>query len=249
MRRGRVDLIGEPSPAYTRGVNEGPQVTRSEMLTAIADRVDQVRRPHPVRVAIDGPDAAGKTTLGDELCVALRARGREVIRASIDGFHRPRTMRYRQGVDSPHGYYQDSFDDAQLRDELLHPLGPGGDSLYRTRVFDHRSDQPVATSRQRAGRAAILIFDGVFLLRPELASAWDIRVLVMVEFDEVIRRARLRDAGLFGSPDEAERRYRTRYIPAQQHYLQAVRPLELADVVVMNDDPLRPLLRLGHRAA
>jgi len=49
-----------------------------------------------VRTAIDGPDAAGKTTLADELAVALRERGRDVIRASIDGFHRPRRERYRR---------------------------------------------------------------------------------------------------------------------------------------------------------
>jgi uridine kinase len=44
-----------------------------------------MRIPHPTRVAIDGVDAAGKTTLDDELAEVLRERGRGVIRASIDG--------------------------------------------------------------------------------------------------------------------------------------------------------------------
>jgi uridine kinase len=54
-------------------------------------------------VAIDGPDTAGKTTLADELADALLGRGREVVRASIDDFLRPRDERHRRGPDSPEG--------------------------------------------------------------------------------------------------------------------------------------------------
>jgi uridine kinase len=67
---------------------------------------------------------------------------------------------------------------------------------------------------------------------------------VSADFDEIVRRARIRDADLFGSSDEAEQRYRTRYLPAQQHYLQTVRPSQLADVVIDNDDPSRPRMRV-----
>jgi hypothetical protein len=49
-----------------------------------------------VRVAIDGSAAAGKTMLADELAISLRGRGRDVIRASIEGFLRPRIERYRR---------------------------------------------------------------------------------------------------------------------------------------------------------
>ena len=36
---------------------------RSQLLDYLADQIIEIRRPHPVRVALDGPDAAGKTTL------------------------------------------------------------------------------------------------------------------------------------------------------------------------------------------
>ena len=45
--------------------------------------------------------------LADELIEPLRARGRSVIRASIDGFHNPREIRHQQGRDCPKGYYED----------------------------------------------------------------------------------------------------------------------------------------------
>ena len=71
--------------------------TREQAHHQLADIL--VSRPHssPLRVAIDGIDAAGKTTLADKLAPLIEAQGRPVIRASIDGFHRLRSLRYRLG--------------------------------------------------------------------------------------------------------------------------------------------------------
>jgi len=38
-----------------------------------------------------------------------------------------------------------------------------------------------------------------------------------------------------------EQRFRNRYLPSQQHYFDAVRPTDLADIVVHNDEPERPV--------
>jgi hypothetical protein len=65
---------------------------------------------------------------------------------------------------------------------------------------------------------------------------------VSVTPDEIVRRARTRDAEQFGSADEAERRYRVRYLPAQRHYFTTATPQEVADIVIANDDPRRPAL-------
>ena len=202
-----------------------------DRLRELADRIEAVRRPHPVRVAIDGIDAAGKTTLADKLALTLRRRGRDVVRASIDGFHRPRAERYRRGELSPEGYYLDSFDYDALREALLEPLGPGGGREYRRAVFDYRDDAPTSEPLTRAADA-ILLFDGIFLLRPELVEHWDLRIFVSIEPEEALRRALERDAPLFGSREEAERRYRLRYQPGQRLYFADARPLENADVVV-----------------
>jgi uridine kinase len=215
---------------------------RAALLERLAALIDAVERPHPVRVAIDGPDAAGKTTLADELAGLLRRHGRAVVRASIDGFHRPREERYRRGRDSPLGYYEDSFDYDTLRRCLLEPLGPGGTLRYRTAVFDVRTDSPQPATETVAPRDAVLLLDGIFLLRPELFESWDLRIFVSVGFEEVLRRASERDAAHLGSRTEVERRYGDRYIPGQQLYYAAARPAETADLVVYNDDPARPAL-------
>lgn len=216
---------------------------RLEVLAQLAQCIVSLYRPHPLRVAIDGIDAAGKTTLADDLVRPIEAQGRLVIRASIDGFHRPRGERYRRGVDSARGYYEDSFDYAALRDTLLLPLGPGGNRLYQRAIFDHHADAQLPPVKQYAGENAILLCDGIFLLRPELYGLWDYRIFVDVSFEIALQRALARDHSLVGSPADVEVRYVQRYFPAQRLYLETVRPRQRADIVVENADPDHPRLR------
>jgi uridine kinase len=222
---------------------------RVRTVDALGDLVLAQRGSHPLRVAIDGPDAAGKTTLADELATIGQARGRSVIRASIDGFHRPRDERHRRGLESPKGYYLDSFDYDSLRSNLLLLLGPDGSGRYRTAVFDLRSDTRLKGPRRLGPADSVLLVDGVFLLRPELNDLWDLRVFVHVPPDEVLRRAMGRDRALFGSADALRRRYERRYIPGQRLYLAAVRPLKLADAVFENTNPASPRLLRGRACA
>lgn len=218
----------------------GEMMKRSELLDYLAGRITRRGRAHPVRVAFDGPDAAGKTTLAQELVSPLQARGRPVIRASIDGFHNPARVRHARGATSPEGYYRDSFNCRTLVESLLVPLGPGGSRQYRTAVFDYRTDSEVSTPQRVAEENAVLLFDGVFLLRPELAGYWDFTVFVDASFETILARAVRRDAALFGVAEEARRRYEQRYIPGQRLYLADCLPRERADVVVNNDDPQNP---------
>jgi pantothenate kinase len=57
-------------------------VTREILLSQLADIIASIDHSYPLRVAIDGIDAAGKTTLADELVPLLEQQARSVIRAS-----------------------------------------------------------------------------------------------------------------------------------------------------------------------
>jgi uridine kinase len=197
------------------------------------------RATHPLRVAIDGPDAAGKTTLAEELAASIGAE-RPVIRASVDGFHHPADVRRRRGPMSAEGYYRDSFDaDAVVR-SLLDPLGAGGDRRYRSATFDYRTEARLDLPWRIAPDDAVLLFDRVFLLRPELRDRWDFSVVVHVTPAETMRRAMTRDADLMGGAASVVERYRSRYLPGQEIYRAQAHPYAWADVVVDNEDVSRP---------
>jgi uridine kinase len=217
-------------------------VRRVELLAALADVLEAVAGPTPTRVAIDGRDAAGKTTLADELAVLLGDRGREVIRASIDDFHHSLADRHAQGDASADGYFEDAFDHLALWRELLEPLSPEGDRRYRRAVRDLGTDMSRDDPAEVAPDTAVLLLDGVFLLRPELRDGWDVTVFVTITPEETIRRARVRDAIHLGSPDAVERRYRARYLPAHERYDAEVDAMRQADLVVDNEDPANPSL-------
>jgi uridine kinase len=214
--------------------------TRDELLRRLAEAVGSVTIAHPTRVAIDGPPAAGKTTLADELAVVLRAQGREVIRASIESFLLSRSRRYRRGEYSAEGCYLDSFDYDALCRVLLDPLGPGGDRMIQRAVYDKPTDAALSQPVTTVPADAVLLFDGVFLLRPELIDRWDLRIFVSAAFEETLVRARTRDRVLYGSVTEVERRFHERYRPSQELYFDTARPADHADIVVHNDEPDQP---------
>lgn len=221
---------------------------RAALLSRLASEIAAVRRDHPTRVGIDGVDCAGKTTLADELAERLRELGRDVVRASIDGFHNPARVRHRRGADSPEGYFRDSFDHASLIRELLAPLGPGGSRRYRAAVFDFRTDSARSEPLARADDDAVLVFDGVFLHRPELRDHWDYSIFLRASFEVTLERAALRDRELLGGASQVRERYLRRYVPGQQLYLSEVRPEGRASAVVDNDDPARPSRLPGNDA-
>lgn len=91
------------------------------LLVRLAATIAELHPGRIVRVAIDGVDGAGKTTLADALAPVVAAQSRPVIRASVDGFHHPRAVRYARGRHSPDGFYLDSYNYVAFRKLLLAP--------------------------------------------------------------------------------------------------------------------------------
>lgn len=189
-------------------------------------------------IAFDGPDAAGKTMLAHRLADVL---SRPTLRVSIDGFHNPRQVRIARGMDSPHGYYYDSFNHAALEEHLLKPFSRG-DEAVRTRVFDLHADAPIESDPVLVPPHCTLLLDGVFLLRPELRHWWNLSVYLHVPEEVTIARAKVRDAGIFGSPEAVEARYEARYLPGQALYRQEAKPQHAAHIVLDNSDHNHPVV-------
>jgi uridine kinase len=211
-----------------------------QMIKEIARLILEAKRDCPLRVGIDGIDAAGKTWLANALAFELSQAGAVVLRASIDGFHNPRELRYRRGNLSPEGYYSDSFNVELLKESLLEPLEPGGNRRCRLQAFDFKTDSEIRAEAVQATDDSILVFEGVFLFRPELRRYWDFKIFVEIDFETSLQRALKRDLDLFSEPEEIIKRYREKYIPGQKIYLESEKPQSLADVVIDNHDFTKP---------
>ena len=196
---------------------------------------------HPariVRVAIDGVDGAGKTTLADALAPLVAEQGRPAIRASVDDFHHRRGLRYARGRHSPDGYYLNSYDYDLFRKLLLDPLSPGGSGRYIARSFDLDNDRPFDPMTQQAQPAAALVVDGIFLHRGELRSYWDLSVFLKVDFEISVPRGAQRGPAP-DSPDPGAP-LNQRYVGGQMRYFRESAPEQHADIVIDYNDLRQP---------
>ena len=87
----------------------------------------------------------------------------------------------------------------------------------------------------------VLLVDGVFLQRPELADAWDLVVWLDVPDEVRIARMAARD-GTVADVTEPDQQ---RYLDAQRVYRNTCDPVASADVVVDNADWAHPVLLLS----
>jgi len=218
---------------------------RASVLNDLAAMIAKLDSARPIRVAIDGRTASGKTTLANELADCLRTKGREVIRTSIDGFHRPKVERYARGRYSAEGYYYDARDLPAINALLLGPLGPGGDGWYRTASFDLHNDVPIEQDPQFAPDDAILIVDGTFLQRPELRDGWDLAIFVETSERVSEQRGIDRDTALLGGAEATRQLYANRYRPAFDLYEGLSAPASAADAIFNNDNFDQPALRIS----
>jgi uridine kinase len=213
-------------------------IERKRVLNTVARHIVRLSADPVVRVGIDGVDGAGKTTFADELADVLRTSGRPVIRASVDGFHNPKQLRYQRGRSSPNGYFKDSYNYAALKALLLDPLSPGGSGRYRVAVFDHSTDLPVSAPEKEAEPSSVLLFDGIFLHRPELCHYWDASIFLQVGVDISVSRCARRD----GSSPDPKAAANRRYVEGQSLYLTTCEPATRATMTIDNNNLSAPVL-------
>jgi uridine kinase len=211
---------------------------RHRLLEHIAKTILELQTPFVTRVAIDGVDGAGKTTFANDLAVILQLSGRPIIRASVDGFHNPRAVRYRLGKTSPEGFFLDFYNYPLLKKVLLEPLSPNSSGGYQIAAFDHRLDTEVYPSKKQAIKGSILIFDGIFLHRPELCNYWDYSMFLEVDFTTSYARMAKRDGS---SPDPLDLKNH-RYFQGQQLYLSTCQPIVKSSLVIDYNDLENPII-------
>jgi uridine kinase len=191
---------------------------RDGLVRAIASA--RASSAFPVLVAIDGRSGSGKSTLAAQLAAEL---GASVV--SGDDFYRPMDHDERRGLHAATGAAQ-YFDWQRLRAEALVPLR--GDRPAVFRPYDWAGESHVGgladELREIESRDVILI-DGVYSARTELADLVDLAVLV--EVDRATRLRRLAER----SHDNAY--WHTRWESAEAYYFSTLRPPETFDALIL----------------
>jgi molybdopterin-guanine dinucleotide biosynthesis protein A/uridine kinase len=200
-------------------VQSSPAV--SSILDLIAER--QPRLDRPIVIVIDGPSWAGKSILAT--AVALRS-GASVLEG--DDFYRstlPRlTVAQRQAI-SDAAVVDAVIDWKRLRDEALLPLRGGESAIFRP--YDWETDDGRLAPPKTIPAADLIIVEGVYAGRPELAELVDIAVYLGMD------------------PKRRAQRYVTRqddpdwvrfWERGEAHYFSAVRPPASFDIQLDAED-------------
>ena len=145
------------------------------ILDAAAERRAGLDRP--IVIAIDGPSCVGKSILAN--AVALRAGG-SVLEG--DDFYRTALQRLsvaQREVISDAGVVDAVIDWERLRDEALLPLRARHPATFQP--YDWNADDGRLAPPKTIPAADVIIVDGVYAARPELAELVDMTVYLGVD--------------------------------------------------------------------
>jgi uridine kinase len=192
------------------------QPLKKDVLEALAGEITHNYREGRVIVAVDGDRTSGTAAFADDLGVALGLVGRKTYRASIENFHSAKAEQ--DAADTAEGYYDSAYNYSLLQRVLVDPFRSGGSTGFVLAAFDEARDTGFQSKWMTAGADAILIVDGVFLQRPQLAGLWNYTVWVDV-------------------PETGPEDVRAE---ADALYLRAVGPRAKATAIIDNRDPEHP---------
>lgn len=233
-----ADLPGDHT-AYDSMSGPGFLPLRQLVLVDLLSMMLAVRPGERAVIAIDGVDGAGKSHLAAELVsLAPHVAGREVHRVSIDGFHHPRAVRVARGT-GPDTFYRDSYDYDAFRERVLGPFRGGRE--FVPAVHDVVSDEPVFPDPVEASDDAVLLVDGIFLRRPELAGEWDASLMLLVPLAVSVPRGNARFPDRPAGTDDPAHPANQRYVGGQRLYLQQAR-VHPPTWILDNTDLQRPAL-------
>ncbi|OGO06357.1 MAG: hypothetical protein A2Y92_00465 [Chloroflexi bacterium RBG_13_57_8] len=192
----------------------------------------------PFVVGISGIDGAGKTELAMALEKFLISRGHDTQSVHLDDFHNPVEIRY-AGNDPSDNYYNRSFNLPLIIDKLLKPLRRKGAFSTRMTLLDYRTDKYELEREYSFHPDTIVILEGVFLFRKELAPYIDYKIFLDIPFEESKRRAKQRD------PEAVLNKYDKKYLAAQARFLAEYPPEKTADMFIDNTSYDYPRIK-GH---
>jgi phosphoglycolate phosphatase len=177
-------------------------------------------------IGINGIDGSGKTTFAAALETYIKTKGLPTQVIHLDDFHFPKAIRH-AGKNQVDNYYSRSFN-LDLIIDMLSPIQKKQPVGLKLKTLDLVTDKFTNEREYNIKPDTIVILEGVFLFRKELAPYVDLKVFLDIPFEESKRRAVIRD------PQEIVEKYDAKYLPAQVKYLREHPPDKVADIIIEN---------------
>lgn len=200
------------SPAYR--VIQSSYVNLIPLLCAI----DKAMAEHPqVLLAIDGPCASGKSTLG--------ARLEDIYTCPLihmDDFFLTPDLRSKERLSQPGG----NVDYARFDAQVLTPLANGTSATFAPYRCQSGTFGDVIT----VNPSPLVVIEGVYSMRPDLRARYQLGVWVEAEWET--RKKRLLERG----GPEGLSRYEQRWIPMENQYFQACGVKDSCQITVSGED-------------
>jgi hypothetical protein len=200
-------------------------LTRDRVVAELVDAIDGRPRDGWVRVLVDGSPPTYPWEWAGALVDPLRTRGRAVVQVSADDFLRPASLRLERGRDDPDVMYEDWLDIAALVREVLAPAGPGGSGRILPALYDVALDRAYRSAYVTLPPAGVVLVSGSLLLGCGLPADLHLHLAL--------------SPGALARATPEEERWT---LPAYDRYESEVGPRQLADVVVLLDNPRHPAL-------
>lgn len=179
-------------------------------------------------VAVDGIGASGKTTLSQLLADRL-GTSTPVVVVHGDAFFTDVSVRRARGRYSPEGFWSDTYDLPEFERCALVPLR-SGERRFRPASFDLDAGVARLAEPVPADADAVVIVEGAFLHRDELAAYWDYSIFLDVPFDVAAQRMQTRA----GAAEPLDEPLLSRWFGAQRLYFRAARPWTRASIALDN---------------
>jgi uridine kinase len=183
-------------------------------------------------VAISGIDGSGKGVVAHRLVEALAARGLRPYLVNLDAWHTGPAERF-DAARSPLHFYEHAFRWQALWQTLIEPLRRTR-SIHATLEVTRFPENDVIWRTYAADEIDVIMIEGIFLLKRELRSCYDLAFWVACSLETALRRALARNQE-GAPPEQIVADYRTTYFPAQRIHIARDDPRESADGVIDNE--------------
>lgn len=188
------------------------------------------RTDRTLLVGIDGLGGAGKSTIADGLMHMLEEAGYPAVLLHMDDLIHPRCVRYNAEYPEWECYYYLQWRYDLLLSKVLHPAR-SGQSVDTVLEFYQLAGDSYRLRTVQIPVGSIVIVEGIFLQRKELAGMFDLTAYVDVPEEVRLQRVLQRD-GYIGDSSEIQAKYERRYFPAERYYVQEYDPTSSADLIL-----------------